>query len=401
MSSVDKYLPRSTPRRWWRRGILLSAVVGLGALGVRAKLTPREVDLQPARRGLAIDAVYATATVEATDRVSVQTKVGGTVNRILVREGDLVKRGDLLATLDTASLQQELAKSEADRFAALEQASSRSPSLASLDAQMEMTRTAVTLARNERDRLVTLASTGSTPRVDLERAASQVRSLEAQLASQEAQRRAQEVDLSARASGASAVVRALGARVAEGELRSPIEGVVIARLIAAGEVAAPNAPLFRIGDARELVLEAWVDEGDVARVVRGGMARASLRAFPRETFDGEVTEVAPDADRSRKAYLVKVRLKQLPTSVRPGMSADVNIVTARHDRALLVPNSAVDADGCVWVASSGRATRHHVDAGLRDLERTEVLAGLTEGDLVVVDPDGLTEGARVAARGAH
>ncbi|MBS2017494.1 MAG: efflux RND transporter periplasmic adaptor subunit [Deltaproteobacteria bacterium] len=394
--------PRAASRgafaRWWKRGALGACAVIATATVARAKLAPREVDLQPVVRGIAVDAVYATATLEARERVTVQSKIGGTITQVFVREGDAVKRGDLLATVDTTTLQYELERSRADQRAALEQASLRSPSLAALEAQAEMTRASLATARAERQRLEQLHASGSVPIAELERVAAQARSLEAQLLAQEAQARAQRVDLSARASGVTASVRALGARVADGEIRSPIDGVVLSRALGVGELAAPNAPLFRIGDDRELVLEAWVDESDMARVAKGSAARASLRAFPKSTLKGEVFEIAPDSDRARKAYLVKVRLSGLPPSARPGMSADVNLVALERTNALLVPSAAVDADGFVWLARAGRAERRHIEIGVRDLQRTEVVAGLAEGDLVAVGDDALSEGSRVRAR---
>jgi multidrug efflux pump subunit AcrA (membrane-fusion protein) len=126
-------------------------------------------------------------------------------------------------------------------------------------------------------------------------------------------------------------------------------------------------------------------------------AAVSLYAFPKEVFRGKVFEVLPDANRDRKAFLVKVRLEKPPAGLRSGMSAEVNIIAREEEGVLLAPSEA-EADGAVWVVSDGRAHKRPVTVGIRDLLRVQIMSGLTEGDLVVAEgQDKVSEGARVAA----
>lgn len=380
------------------------------------RLRPKAVTRTHATRGTAIDAVYAIATVEARDRVTVKAKVPGSVLDLRVREGDVVKKGDLLATIDSPAIKFQLQRGKADQWAASQQASSSSPQLAVVEAQARMTEATLKNARDELGRLQQLTASGATPAAELDRAKSNVLVLEAQLASQRAQSRALRIDLTAKASGSSAVLSELTAKVADAEVRAPIDGVVLARTVEPGELVPQNGPLFKIGDVKTLVLECMVDEADIGRLDVGKKAAVSLYAFPKQVFRGEVIEILPDADRAKKSFLVKVRVVDAPSAMRSGMSAEVNIIVDEHAGALLAPTEALDANGSVWVIRGGRAAKQTIVTGVRDMLNVEVLSGLNDGDEIVVlgmadlvvdarvktthkDPDSMSTAPRAPARG--
>jgi RND family efflux transporter MFP subunit len=178
--------------------------------------------------------------------------------------------------------------------------------------------------------------------------------------------------------------------------------VVLSKSVEVGEVVAVNQVLFRVGDTRRLVIEVHIDEADVARVREpqdkqgGSIVAATLYAYAKRVFPGRVIDIYPDANRERKAFLVKVRLDQPPAGMRSGMSAEVNIVVDEHPDALLASSDA-EQDGSVWLVRDGRVESRRVEVGIRDLLRFEVLEGLEEGDLVVVQgQDKLKEGTRVS-----
>lgn len=389
---------RPTKRRHRGRLFLGFVVLALALVGAWVKLRARAVVVTTVARGTAIDAVYATAAVEAQDRVTVRAKVSGTILELKVREGDVVKKGDILAVIDSPALKYELARGKADQWAASQQASLTSPQVAVVEAQARMTEATLANTRAERDRLTTLAASGATTRAELDRANSNVTLLEAQIASQRAQARALRIDLTAKSSGSNAAVYELAAKLADTEVRAPIDGVVLVRLVEPGELVPMNGTLFKIGDVKKLVFECSVDESDIGRIDVGKKAAVSLYAFPKRVFHGEVFEILPDADRAKKAFLVKVRVSDAPVGLRSGMSAEVNIIVGEHERALLAPAEAIDASNTVWLLRDGRVEKRTVEIGVRDMLRVEVLAGLAEGDAVVVTGfDALEPGVRVKA----
>ena len=377
--------------------LLVAAVVFL-----LNKLKPVPVTVSPVVRGKAIDAVYATGTVEAEDRVQVKAKSSGSVAEITVKEGAKVKKGDLLARIDNPAVSYDLKRGQADLSAATAQSGADAPQLLSLRGQWKAVQAELLSARQDLERIDQLAKSGSISAAEVDRGHARVAQLEGTLAANEAQQRSLRIDLSANTARQAVNVQSLASRVADTEVRAPLDGVVLAKSVELGEVVVINQPLFKVGDVTKLILEVSVDEADIGRVRdgRGGavssVVAVSLYAFPKQIYQGHVFEVLPDANRDRKAFLVKVALDSPPDGLRSGMSAEVNIVAGEHEGALLAGTESVTEDG-VWLVRDGRAQKQPIKVGFRDLLRAEVLSGLAEGDLVVVSgQEKLTEGMRVA-----
>jgi multidrug efflux pump subunit AcrA (membrane-fusion protein) len=378
--------------------IVLALVALAGAATVAAgKLRPVPVTTTPVVRGTAIEAVYATGTVEPFDRVIVKAKAAGSID-LKVREGATVKKGDLLATIDSATLRHELERGRADLWAASQQATSDGPQLAALEAQARSMQAEMNTIQSDRARTARLVSSGAVPQADLDRIVDRAASLQAQLDANAAQRKSLRIDLTARATGSSAAVDSLAAKLADAEVRAPIDGIVLARFVEPGEVAMVNSPLVKIGTADNLILECAIDEADIGKVTIGKPVAISLYAFPQTIAKGEVFEILPDADRVKKSFLAKVRFVDPPVGLRSGMTAEANVVIEEHPSALLAPGEAVDSAGTVFLAAGGRVHRLTPRLGVRDMLRVEVLDGLREGDQVVVSGSGaLQEGKRVHA----
>jgi len=381
--------------------VALTTVVGSIAW---SKSKPHPVVAVAVERGKAIEAVYATGTVEAEERRIVKARAGGLLVELHVREGDAVKAGQLLGRIDAPTAVAEVRQRRVDNVAARALASDAGPRLAALRAQAAALEAELQLARADRERAQALLSSAAAPRTEVERLTSRVAQLEAQLAARRAEERALAIDLRASTDRSAASLDAAQARLADCELRAPIDGVVLGRLIEPGEVVGKDQPVLKIGDVRGLILEVLVDESDVARVSDGGDGRpaspvvASLYAMPGRTLRGTVSRVLPDAQRDKKAFLVKVRIAEPPPGLRSGMSAEVNIVTRERTNVLVAPTEALRPDGSAWVLRDGRAARVPVARGIGDLLRSEVSAGLVAGDLIVTEGgDGLVEGARVKA----
>jgi len=386
-----------------RRILLLVAILVAAVVFSLNKWKPLPVTVLPVVRGKAIDAVYATGTVEAEDRVQVKAKSSGSVAEITVREGAKVKKGDLLARIDNPAVSYDLKRGQADLSAAAAQSGTDAPQLLSLRGQWKAVQAELLSARQDLERIDQLSKSGSISPAEVDRGRARVAQLEGTLSANEAQQRSLRIDLSANTARQAVNVQSLASRVSDTEVRAPLDGVVLAKSVELGEVVVINQPLFKVGDVTRLILEVSVDEADIGRVHDGrGSAPASvvavsLYAFPKQIQQGHVFEVLPDANRDRKAFLVKVKLDAPPEGLRSGMSAEVNIVAGEHDGALLAGTESV-SDDAVWLVRDGRAQKQPIKVGYRDLLRAEVLSGLVEGDLVVVSgQDKLTEGMRVSA----
>jgi RND family efflux transporter MFP subunit len=367
------------------------------ALFAWTQLRPIPVTVAPAIVGPAVEAVYATGTVEADPRVEVKAKVAGTVAQLLVKEGDRVKAGQLLARLDNKTLRFDLERTRADVRAASVKTSLRSPQMAALKASRDSIAADVKLAEAELGRAEGLVPRGAMAEDELDRRRERLNKLRAEWAAADARLGSTEIDLRAERERVGAMESSVAAQNADAEVRAPLDGTVVRKRVELGEAVVANQPLFLVGNTDHLLLEVKVDEADVGRTRLGQPVLIDLYAFADRVVLGRVSELYPDADRDTKTFLAKVELTAAPVGLRSGMSAEVNIITNRHEGATLVPAGAVTGTR-LYVVDGGRAHAREVRVGLRDTRGVEILSGVKPGErVVVVGPRELAEGARVEA----
>jgi len=327
-----------------RRGPLLLLILLAGAAAALAwwRWRPVSVRVEHPHRGLAIDAVYATGTVEPSVAVPIAPRVAGRIVALHVDEGDRVRRGQVLARLEDANLRQ-----------ATEQ----------LEAQARLARQTL-----ERARMLLQRGLGSVADRDKALADSQA---------------------------ADAAVARSREELAFMTLTAPAAGLIVRRDGEIGQYIAVNQPIFhlQIATAAPLRVTAEVDEEDIAQVAVGQPVVIHADAFPDRVFDGEVSEITPAGDATTRSFRVRIRLPG-DTPLRVGMTADANIIIDRHTDALLVPATAL-VDGNVWIVRDGRLARVAVRTGVRGENGVEVLDGISAQDAVVSVPAaGLREGQR-------
>ncbi|MDX2176295.1 MAG: efflux RND transporter periplasmic adaptor subunit [Candidatus Sumerlaeia bacterium] len=384
--------------------------------------------------------------------IAVAALASGTVAEVLVREGDAVAAGDVVARLVDADARLALGRSEAELHAA--EASWRLNTegvraVAVSRARTEETSAALALAEAERDsaaaalreaertwrRYETLAESGSAAeadrnaaeagrsiaRADLDAATARIAVARAQHAAALAEKQAAEEGAEHRVAEARALAIArveaeeARLRLERMELRAPVGGVVMRRL------AAPGTRLMVDSDAMEAAhalllydpqrLQARVDVplADAAKVGVGTPAEVTVELLPERKFPGTVTRIAGEADIQKNTLQVKVRLGESAPELRPEMLARVRFLDTPRggsappsSRAVFVPAGAV-AEGRAWVVSQFDGAEGIAAARLVSLtgaETTngwlEVREGLRPGDLVVVaGAKDLAEGVRV------
>lgn len=327
------------------RGSLIALGVILGAAVLWGLLAPPEVEVTRPVRGPAVQAVYATGTVEPSVEVRIAPRVGGRLIDLRADEGDKVAAGAVLARLE-----------DRDQRANVEQLRAR-----------------LVQARQQVQRVRTLARQGWVTKAALDEAEANFAAAQATLAQAEAQ---------------------LGFMW----LRTPEAGTIIRRDGEVGDYIPVNEPVFYLAKAgTPLRISAEVDEEDVPLVRVGQKVLVRADAFPERVFDGEVAEITPRGDPIARSYRVRVVLPD-DTPLRYGMTAEINIVTARRENALLVPASALDGER-LWVVRDDRLHRLDVETGVRGAARVEILKGLAPDALVVVTAtDALEEGETVRVR---
>ncbi|MFQ6097615.1 MAG: efflux RND transporter periplasmic adaptor subunit [Armatimonadota bacterium] len=283
--------------------------------------------------------------------------------------------------------------------------------LAEAEAQVSAAREDLALARD------------STRSEDLEAARARVTAAEARVAQAEADLRlAAEVKTPEELAEAEAAAAAL--RQAEAALesarqqagytviRAPITGLVARVTKKEGEVvqggaislATSELAMLTIVDTEQLWVEAMIDEADVGRVKKGQKVEMRVDAYPKQVFTGKVHSISPTVITPAaevRTFRVRIAIDRGQEALRPGMSAEVDIITDIRTNVLAVPTFAVKEDDkgrkYVFVVEDGRAKRRDLQTGVGNWQNTEVKSGLEQGDRIVtnIDVKGLRDGCRV------
>ena len=335
-----------------------------GAPRSAAAERPAAVAAPVAVAALAETPEFASATGEVApyERANPGTKLLGRVERVFAREGDAVRAGQTLAALDAADVRAQVGLADA--------------AVASAQAQYD---NAAAMYR----RIQTLAARGSATAKNLEDAAAGNAMAAAGLAQAQA--------------GAAAA----RATLAYAEVKAPISGLVSAKRIEVGDMAAPGAPLFTIDDVSRVKVLAELAEADLAGVVPGAPARARIDALGRE-FAATVDRVSPAGDPRSRTFEVQIVVDNKDGALRPGMYARALFPKAPR-KALFVPKSALttrgELVGLYALDDEGAARLRWVRVGREDGDKVEVLCGLAAGERYVAAPPAeLVDGAPVAAR---
>lgn len=329
-----------------RRALFLTALLPLLAAGGWYVLRPVPVvEATQPERGPAIDAVYATGTVEPEVWADVAAVVAGRVSEVLVQEGDAVTAGQPLVRLEESEARARVSELQA--------------------------RVSYTAAQLDRQKA--LSGQGFASREALAKAKSDHLQATAALN----QSRQKLVDLT---------------------IPAPMTGIVLRRDIDPGEVVDKQKPILWIGQAQPLRITAEVDEEDIPRVRVGQPVAIKADAFPNQVFEGTVAQITPKGDPITKTFRVRVRVPE-SCPVLVGMTTEVNIITQRQDNAMLVPATAV-VDGRVWVVEADQVQTKPVSVGIKGRTKVQVLDGLSGQERVVRDPPaGLAAGDKVRLNG--
>ena len=321
---------------------LIALAAGGGGLWLWRKSEPTVTVVHP-HQGPAAELVYGTGFVEARQPVSVQARITAPVVQVLVEEGQRVTRGQPLFLLADEE-QRALTAQAAAQARAAEQTEHRT---------------------------VTLYRQGWVTKAARDQAV-------------------------ANADAARAAQATAGARQDQLVVRAEIDGIVTKRDIEPGELATPTRVLALLGDPARVRVTATIDERDIARLAPGQAALMSSDAWPGKPIPAHVSEITPGGDPSQRAFRVRL-LPDAGVQLPLGLSLEVNIVTRRKDKALLVPAAAV-AGGAVWVVREGKAHRQEVRTGVEGPDQVEIIAGLGPTDSVIEKPpEGLEEGQHVKA----
>jgi HlyD family secretion protein len=403
---------RSRRKSWGRRALWL--LVALAVIGAAAWLVLRlqaegpglSYETVPAARQTLVVKVQATGNIQPTTEVEVSSERSGVIRTVNVKANSLVKKGDVLAELDTERLEAEMTRVRASLAAAEARL---------LDAKATLNERQILFDRAERLSRRGVSSTQDldTARAARSRAEAAVGAAEADIAVVRAELAMQETD------------------IAKTRILSPVDGIVLKRNAEPGQTVASSlqAPvLFTLAeDLARMQLEAAVDEADIGAVRTGQKASFTVDAYPGQSFPAviETIEYSPEVTDNVVTYKAVLSVDNRDLLLRPGMTATAQIVTQEVPDVLAVPNAALryqpprerasqgfsvtnlfiprmprsergqapSADGTrtLHVLDNGVPRAVTVKTGVSDGKATEIVSGeLKEGDPVIISSKAAT-----------
>lgn len=362
-----------------------------------------EITVQPTGTG--------TVKVEKEFRISAERI--GRIKRLFVEEGAVVKAGTPIAELDTEEVEANLAMARASyerATAFLSQMKSAFESL-KIETESRIKRAKSTLKEIEsrRQRILALKEKGFVSQMELDAVERDYDLAMSNYDSAVSSRR----DLEAKTQeimGQEASVKEAKKAVEIAEMnyqysfiKSPFAGVVSSRPVKVGDTVMKGAVIASVMETGSLYIEVFVDEVDIEKVKIGQMAHITMDAYANKPFEGVVYMMSPvvfGTKHEARTFEVRTRLKEKTLPLKPGMSADVEIVVNTIPNALLLPSQAVvekDGTSFVYVKDGGIARNATIKQGQSNWTFTQVINGVSEGQEVIINPEvqGLKDGVKV------
>ena len=335
---------------------------------------------QTAERGDIRATVSATGTVNAVTTVLVGTQVSGTIKQLYVDYNSTVKKGQLLAQIDPASFEAQVAQASANLLLAR--------------ANLEKSKVAIrdTLTTFERNKI--LFAKNFISKSDLDTSETNYLSALSQAKASEAQ-----------VEQARAALNLSNTNLRYTKILSPVNGTVISRSIDVGQTVAASfqtPTLFTIAqDLTKMQIETSVDEADIGSIKTNQPVTFTVDAYPDQTFEGNVSVIrnAPTTVQNVVTYTVIVQVDNPDLKLKPGMTANVSIIIDDKKGILRIPNAALrvkisDKEFTakapkgpgVWILVDKIPRRVPLTLGIRDNRFTEVLSGhIPEKAAIIVE----------------
>lgn len=353
--------------------VLVAAVVALRLTVFRDDPVP--VTVQRVARGRVDETVTNSkaGTVRTRRRASLGPEIGGRVAALPAREGDPVRKGQVILRLADEEWAAQVSLRERSLEAA--RAAESAACLSAEQAQRDLQR----LQRLARDEIVS--------EDHLEAAASQ-RDVTA----------ARCREAKARVLEAAAALDAARVNLSRTELRAPFDGILAELDVEVGEWITPSPPgvpippVLDVLDPDAIYVSAPLDEVDVGRVKVGLPVRVTMDSHPGRSFPGKLVRTAPyvlDLEEQNRTFEVEVEFDdpEFARTLLPGTSADVEVILDSREDVLRVPSYALIEGRRVLVVQEDRLVAVDVVTGLKNWEFTEIESGLSPGDRVVVSLD--------------
>lgn len=375
--------------------------------------TPLKVHMTSVQRGPIRSLISTNGKIEPVQNFEAHAPISTTVKRLLVKEGDRVRKGQLLLQLDDADIRTQAARASAQvKSAQADQSALKTggtqEEVLTLNAQLTKAHSALDVAQRNLDALRRLQQQGAASPGEVHQAEDALQRAQADvnlLQQKKKDRYSQPEVARIQAQGAEAQAAYDAAENALGKssVRAPFEGIVYFLPVKQGAFVQAGDLLLQEADLSHVQVRAFVDEPDVGRLQHGQKVEVTWDAIPGRIWNGTVNTV-PSTVRmhgSRNVGEMTCVVDNLDIRLLPNVNVGVGIVTASHDNVLTLQRDALRTDDSkpyVYQIIDEHLKRQPIEISLQNLTRVEITAGLSEGASVALPAEEnkpLVDGAAV------
>jgi RND family efflux transporter MFP subunit len=323
------------------------------------------------------NSVYASGTVKSNNQYQVFAKANGVITSLLVKEGDRVKKGQVLLSIanDAVKLNYENAKLLADYS-----------SVASNNEKLQQAQNELAVAKLklsneqsllERQKKLWAQEIGTQNELD-----QRVLSYENALSNFNASKLKvndlqKQINFQSQQTHRTASISAVNMN--DYLVKSNIDGVVYSLAKETGEMVSTQSPIAVIGNPDRFYLDLQVDEYDIAKIKAGQKIVLTMDSYRGQVFEAVVTRIYPLMNEKSKSFKVEASFTTQPTNLYPNLSAEANIIIEVKEKALTIPRNYLLEGGFVLIADNKKTK---VTTGLMDYNKVEIISGITEKDQI-------------------
>jgi HlyD family secretion protein len=388
-------------------------VAVLALIPVFTRQGPLRVRATTVERGPIRSLISTNGKVEPIQNFEAHSPIPTTVKRLFVREGDHVRRGQLLLQLDDADLRSQAARAQARMKAAQADQSDLSTGgtreeLLTLDSQLIKARNVRDADQRNVDALRRLQQQGSASAGEVRQAEDDLQRAQADtnlLEQKQKDRYSQPEVAKVQAQGAEAQSEYDAAKDAlqKSTVRAPFDGIVYTLPVKQGAYVQTGDLLLQVGDLTKMLVRTFVDEPDIGRLAPGQKIEVTWDAIPGRVWNGLVSTIPATVKLrgARNVGEVTCSVDNHDLRLLPNVNVGVTVVTAEHNGVLTLLREAVrndDTKPYVYEVENGTLRRRAVDVSLQNLTRVEITSGLSERSTVALsalDSKPLADGTRV------
>jgi len=397
MAPTENNKATLSPRRWFFWVVIAAAAILCASFFSRDDAVP--IVAAKAERTNIRSVVSTNGKVEPLDNFEAHAPIGTTVKRILVKEGEQVKKGQLLVAMDDADARSQAAKalaqvraSQAD-VSAIENGGVREEVL-TLHAQLTKARAAQDTAERNLAALQRLEREGAASSGEVKEAQSQFDRAKADLNLLEAKERERYskpeiARVDAQASQARAAYQAAGDLLEQLNIRAPFDGTVYSLPVRQGAYVNPGDMILQEANLSKVRVRAFVDEPDIGRLTQGDQIEVTWDAMPGRIWQGTLSST-PSVVKLRGTRNVGETtcvVNNGDLKLLPNINVGVTITTAEHQNVLTVPREAIHLENgntFVYQVVNHELQSRAVHTALSNLTQVEITSGLSEGAVVAL-----------------